>query len=159
MRINKRLSEFDLEFQGNIDVKHILQVLHDDIGLNTIEKNVTNLLKNLKFAPFVGCHMKRPMDHMGFDDPEKPHYLKDLVYVCGAKSIPYTEEHSCCGGGLSIGREHDVVPYARRIMMSVISTGRAGLVVNCPYCFAQFFRSERKINDEYPEKIELLIFT
>jgi len=98
------------------------------------------------------------MDHMGFDDPEKPYYLKDLIKVTEAGLVHYSEEHSCCGGGLSIGREHDAVPFARRVMRSVAASGGQGIVVNCPYCFAQLFRGEIAVEDIYTENLGLPIF-
>lgn len=156
--INSRLADVGLEYHGEIEVKHIIQVLHDDIGMNAIEKNSVNTFDNYKFAPFVGCHVKRPMDHMGFDDPEKPYYLVDLIRSTGAKTAQYIEEHSCCGGGLAVGRELDAVPYARRVLRSAEDAGGAAVVVNCPYCFAQLFRNERMIDDFYSEKMTIPIF-
>jgi CoB--CoM heterodisulfide reductase subunit B len=156
--INEKLSKVGLEYKGIIDVKHVVQVFHDDIGANEIEKKIEHSLGRFNFAPFVGCHVKRPMDHMGFDDPEKPYYLKDLIKVTGAKIVAYSDEHSCCGGGLSIGREHDAVPFARRVLLSAREAGGHGVVVNCPYCFAQLFRSEIAVEDIYSENLGLPIF-
>jgi heterodisulfide reductase subunit B len=157
-QINSMLSDFGLEFKGTIDVKHIIQVLHDDIGTNPIEKAVTKPLKGFKIAPFVGCHVKRPMDHMGFDDPEEPYYLVDLMKVLGGDIISYAEEHSCCSGGLSIARADDVPNSARRMFKSVLDAGGRAMVVNCPYCFAQFFRNLGEVNDIFSEKLDLSIF-
>ncbi len=156
-RINERLKEHGLEFRGTIEVKHVLQVLHDDVGINTIDKAVKIPLGRFTFSPFVGCHVKRPMDHMGFDDPEDPYYLRDLIKATGAKVKRYPEQDDCCGGGFSIGRKDDVVPAARRVLRSVKEEGSDGLVVNCPYCFAQFFAGERKVKEIYFEGLELPI--
>jgi heterodisulfide reductase subunit B len=155
---NKLLSEEGLEFSGSIEVKHIVQVLHDDIGLAKIEKKVTIPLHKFKLAPFEGCHSKRPGDHMGFDDPFEPGYLKDLILGIGANSNSYHEHHSCCGGGLSIGRKDDVAPAARRVINSILDSGGDAMVVNCPFCFAQFFRSEREIREYYPDFQKLPVF-
>jgi heterodisulfide reductase subunit B len=151
--INERLAELDLEFRGIIDVKHIVQVLHDDVGANPIEKACRYRLDRFKFSPFVGCHVKRPMDHMGFDDPEEPFYLRDLIKATGAKVARYPQMDTCCGGGFSIGRKDDVVPAARRVLHSVRDAGGAALVVNCPYCFNQFISGEAKANSQYFEDI------
>jgi heterodisulfide reductase subunit B len=156
--INEILSEFDLEFKGTIDVKHIVQVLHDDVGLLTIDRRIKRLFSGIKMAAFEGCHSKRPMDHMGFDSPFDPAYLGDLIEVLGAKSIPYSEHHSCCGGGLSIARPNDVVPAAKRVLCSAMDSEASAFVVNCPFCFAQFFRSEREIADIYFQDLQLPVF-
>ncbi|ODS38540.1 MAG: hypothetical protein A7315_03250 [Candidatus Altiarchaeales archaeon WOR_SM1_79] len=156
--INKKLKQFDLEFHGTIEVKHILQVLHDDIGLSAIDKKVINSLQGMKFAPFTGCHLKRPMDHMGFDDPEEPKYLGELIKAMGGESILYAEINSCCAGGLSIGRQYDVVPTAKRILKCVLDSGSRAMVVCCPFCFAQFYRSQSEIMDIYSESLKVPVF-
>ncbi len=152
-RINGRLGEYGLEFSGTIEVKHIIQVLHDDVGMNAIDKACKYPLDRFRFAPFVGCHVKRPMDHMGFDDPEDPFYLRDLIKATGARVAKYPQMNECCGGGFSIGSKNDVVPAARRILHSVRDAGGAGVIVNCPYCFNQLNSGERKANSQYFEDI------
>lgn len=109
-------------------------------------------------APFEGCHSKRPMDHMGFDSPFEPVFLEDLVEVTGGKTVSYSEHHSCCGGGLSIARADDVVPAARRVLCSALESKADAFIVNCPFCFAQFFRSEREIKEIYFEDLNLPVF-
>ncbi len=156
--INEKLAELGLEFHGDIEVKHLIQVLHDDIGLNAIEKKVVYPLRSLKCAAFEGCHVTRPMDHMGFEDPKEPSYLEDLIKVIGGDSISYSEQYSCCGGGLSVGRKDDVVPAARRVLLSAIDAGAMAFIVNCPFCFAQFYRSQKEINDIYADNLKLPIF-
>lgn len=157
-KINALLAEYDLEFKGSIRVKHVVQVLHDDVGQLAIERLTVNPLEGFKCASFMGCHVKRPMDHMGFDDPEDPTYLSDLIKVIGGVPISYSQQTSCCGGGLSIGRKDDVVPAARRVLRSALEADAQALVVNCPFCFAQFFRSEKDIQEIYNDGLKLPIF-
>ncbi|UCE73135.1 MAG: 4Fe-4S dicluster domain-containing protein [Methanomassiliicoccales archaeon] len=156
--INELLESFGLEFRGEIEVKHLVQVLHDDVGVGAIEKAVVNPLKGIKCAPFEGCHAKRPSDSMGFDSPDEPFYLADLIEVIGGDVVFYAEQYSCCGGGLSIARKDDVVPAARRVLCSVKEAQAEAIVVNCPFCFAQFYRSEREIYEIYSEKLRLPVF-
>jgi len=156
--INGKLADFDLSFSGTLDVKHILQVLHDDIGMQAIERKIVHPLKRMKCAPFEGCHVVRPMDHMGFENPNDAYYLGDIIRVMDGDIVDYAERHSCCGGGLSIGRKHDVAPAARRIFHSTMESGAEAVVVNCPYCFAQFYRNEHKINDIFAERLDMPVF-
>ncbi len=157
-RVNARLAELGLEFRGSVEVKHVVQVLRDDVGLNAIDQRVVRPLRGARLAAFAGCHVRRPGDHMGFDDPERPHYLGDILRAIGAAPVAYTERDSCCGGGFSIGRKDDVVPAARRVFRSAMGAGGAALVVTCPYCFAQFFAAERRIRDIYFEGLDMPVF-
>jgi heterodisulfide reductase subunit B len=157
--VNRVLEDkFGLRFQGTIDVKHLVQVLHEDIGFNALERASANPLGTLKCAPFGGCHSKRPGDHMGFDDPDDPHFLGDLISAIGGDVVSYAEENSCCGGGLSIGRKDDVVPAARRVLLSAQKAGAEVVVVNCPFCFAQLARSQEAINDIFLDGLHVPIF-
>jgi heterodisulfide reductase subunit B len=156
--INAKLAEFDLEFNGTIEVKHIVEVLHEDIGLLALERSIIRPLNDIKVAPFEGCHSKRPMDHMGFDSPFEPVFLEELVEITGARSVSYSEHHSCCGGGLSIARPDDVVPAAKRVLCSALDSDADAMVVNCPFCFAQLFRSEKEIKEIYFEDLNFPVF-
>jgi heterodisulfide reductase subunit C len=95
---------------------------------------------------------------MGFEDLKEPYYLRDLIKVIGGEPISYSEQYSCCGGGLSVGRKDDVVPSARRILLSSLDAGAKAIVTNCPFCFAQFYRSQKEINDIYAEGLHLPVF-
>ncbi|UCF07456.1 MAG: CoB--CoM heterodisulfide reductase subunit B, partial [Thermoplasmata archaeon] len=69
--VNSLLKDkFGLEFSGTLDVKHVIQVLHDEIGLSALERAAVRPLGKLRCAPFTGCHARRPMDHLGFDSLE-----------------------------------------------------------------------------------------
>jgi heterodisulfide reductase subunit B len=157
-QVNESLATQGLKYQDGVEVKHIVQVLVDDVGMAAIEKRVRYHLKKLKCAPFEGCHVKRPMDHMGFDDPHRPMYLSEVIRAMGGEIVNYPERNSCCGGGLSVGRKDDVIPAARRVIRSVLESGGEALIVNCPFCFAQFYRNEREINEIYLDGIHLPIF-
>lgn len=157
-KVNALLAGFGLKFEGGIEVKHVVEVLHEDIGVGAIDRVVKYPLRKLRVAPFVGCHAKRPMDHMGFDDPYEPYFLTDILETMGAEIVNYPERNSCCGGGLSIGRKHDVVPASRRVLRSVLDNRGEAVVVNCPFCFTQFYRNEQEINEIYQDGLYLPIF-
>jgi ferredoxin len=44
------------------------------------------------------------------------------------------------------------------VFRSAMGEGGTALVVNCPYCFAQFFSAERRIRDIYFEGLDLPVF-
>jgi heterodisulfide reductase subunit B len=156
-RINDILANFGEEFKGTIDVKNILQVLHDDVGTGRIEGSLVHPLNGLGVAPFVGCHVRRPMDKMGFEDPQEPRYLAKLVRVLGGGIVNYTEQNSCCGGGLSVSRKEDAYASSRRILRSARDAGAEAIVVNCPYCYSQFHRDQPAINERFHDGLDIPI--
>jgi heterodisulfide reductase subunit B len=157
-RVNKELSKVDLEFKGILKVKHILEVLHDDIGSTEIEKLIVRNIDDLKVAVHYGCHIVRPEDNMGFDDPAHPVKLDNMVELLGARSIDYPEKYECCGGGLKIASTENAVSFARNKLNHMRDSGADCIVVVCPYCRAQLESSIIEMEDTYNEKFELPIF-
>jgi len=47
----------------------------EDVGLEKIKNAVVNPLTKVKVAEHNGCHMLRPKEYIGFDDPEDPKTL------------------------------------------------------------------------------------
>jgi CoB--CoM heterodisulfide reductase subunit B len=157
-KINDELACFGLEFMGNIKVKHILEVLHDDIGITAIEKLVVRRFEDLRAATHYGCHVTRPEDNMGFDDPKEPKSLDKLVALLGIKSVEYPEKQLCCGGGLKIASTEDAASFARKKIMHIIENGATCIIVSCPYCRAQFESAQAEIRENYNEKLNLPVF-
>lgn len=154
-RINGVLANFGEEFRGTVEVKNILQVLHDDVGIGKIESSLVRPLKEVRCAPFVGCHVRRPLDKMGFEDPQEPRYLASLIKGMGGEVVRYPERNSCCGGGLSVARKEDAFASSRRILRSARDAGAEVMVVNCPYCYSQFHRGQPSINERFHDGLEL----
>jgi len=58
--INEALAEDDLKFAGTSEVRHLIDVLVRDVGLEEIKKRVHRPLTGLKVAPYYGCQILRP---------------------------------------------------------------------------------------------------
>jgi heterodisulfide reductase subunit B len=156
--VNKILKDLDLEFKGTIEVKHIIEVLESDVGPNAIENHLKRPLAGLRAAPFFGCHVIRPEDHLGFDDPKNPQALDRMVRLLGIKTVSYPERNSCCGGGLKIARAEDALNYSRKLLQSMKANGANCVVVSCPYCMVQLEFSQAQINDVFNEEIDMPVF-
>ena len=58
--INSQLKEADLEFKGTIKVRHFVEALYTDIGIEEIKKKITKPLDGVGIAIHYGCHLLRP---------------------------------------------------------------------------------------------------
>jgi heterodisulfide reductase subunit B len=134
-RVNRILSDAGKEFKGNKEVRHYLQVLMNDVGLDRLKKNVSRNLSNLKVASFSGCHMLRPSELLEFDDPERPHIFDDLIEVLGAKSISYRNKLKCCGGLLRGYADDVALAIAREKIVNTTKAAADCIVTICPFCF------------------------
>ena len=151
--INGYLKESGLQFNGTIKTKHILQVLMEDVGLEKIKNRVVKPLTMLKVAEHVGCHLLRPKEYIGFDDPEDPQTLKELIEITGATCLDYTNKTECCGAP-SVGVSDKVALQLARDKLNNVKIAEAqALITICPFCHIMFdtneLRIERMFNETY----------
>ncbi|MBN1802075.1 MAG: CoB--CoM heterodisulfide reductase subunit B [Candidatus Lokiarchaeota archaeon] len=150
--VNNVLKEIGKEFKGTIEIKHLLQVLKDDIGLDKIKNLVTNPLTGVKIASHPGCHILCPEDIIGFDDPTDPINFDKLVEALGATSIDYIGKANCCGVSLSLAGDKEASNKAiRDKLVNVKEAGAQVLTTGCPFCFTQFDMGQITASRTYPE--------
>jgi heterodisulfide reductase subunit B len=159
--INSHLKEAGLEFKGTVEAKHIMQVLIEDIGLEKIKKAVVKPLTAFKVAEHNGCHILRPKEYIGFDDPEDPKTLKTLIQATGATCLDYMDETECCGAP-SVGVSDKVaLQLARDKLNHVKMVCAQALVTICPFCHIMYDTNELRIEKMFNETygIPILHFT
>jgi len=150
-QINAHLKESELEFKGTVEAKHILQVLMEDVGLDKIKGAVVKPLTMLKVAEHVGCHLLRPKEYIGFDDPEDPTTLKKLIEATGATCVDYTDETECCGAP-SVGVNDKVaLALARDKFRHVKAAEAQALITICAYCHIMYDTNELRIEKMFNE--------
>ena len=136
--INKMLAEKGLKYQGKVQVKHLLSVLYQDVGVDALKSKVSVSYKDLKIATHYGCHALRPSEVTQFDDPVAPVIFDELVKLTGAKSIEWPTKLECCGAPL-MGINDDLsANLARKKLNDGIKAGAEYLCTACPYCQIQF---------------------
>jgi heterodisulfide reductase subunit B len=150
-QINTHLKESGLEFRGSVTTKHLLQVLMEDIGIEKIKANVTRPLTMLNVAEHNGCHILRPKEYIGFDDPENPQMLKALIEVTGATCLDYIDETECCGAP-SVGVNDKMALQLARDKLNHIKMVEAqALITICPFCHIMYDTNELRIEKIFNE--------
>ena len=123
-------------YDGSVAVRHLIEVLLEDVGIPNLKKRLARSLNGLKVASYYGCLLVRPHDITGFDDAENPTSLDRLVEAMGGEGVDWSCKVDCCGGGLNLTRTDVVV----RLSNSIIDMGRASgadcIAVACPMCQA-----------------------
>ena len=122
------------DYDGSVRVRHFLEVLHEDVGLDTIEKALKHSLNGLKVACYYGCLLVRPHEVTQFDDPENPTFLDRLVTAMGGESLEWPHKLECCGGGLSMSRTDVVVNLVDSIVGMAKAAGAECITTSCPMC-------------------------
>lgn len=106
-KVNEALEAGGLQYTpGTLDVRHLIDILVYDVGLDTIRSKVVRPLKGLKVAPYMGCMLPRPDYKHRWTDHEHPTELDDVLRALGADVIDYPLTSECCGGHMTqIGPE------------------------------------------------------
>jgi heterodisulfide reductase subunit B len=154
--VNAVLEREGLPYEGEVEVKHLLYVLHREVGVEAIKKKIAKTFKGLKIAAHYGCHALRPSQVVRFDDPVTPSIFDQLVEATGAESIAWPMKLECCGAPL--WGVHDQL--STEITLKKLKNGRESgadyLCTACTYCQIQFdtvqqmILSQRGLNHPLP---------
>jgi heterodisulfide reductase subunit B len=144
--MRRRVGEvLERDYSGSVKVRHLLEVLLEDVGLAAIKRAVRCPLRGLKVACYYGCLLVRPPQVMKFDDPENPNSLDRLVTALGAESLEWPGKVECCGGGLSLSRTDVVVTLSGSLLDQAASAGADCVAVSCPMCQVNLDLRQRDI--------------
>ncbi|MEA1968084.1 MAG: CoB--CoM heterodisulfide reductase iron-sulfur subunit B family protein [Thermodesulfobacteriota bacterium] len=141
-KIDEVLAEEELELQGNLEVRHLLDVLANDIGADKIRKNLAKELTGLKIAPYYGCQALRP--YKIFDDPEEPRSMEPLIRACGAEVFQWDMGAKCCGASNMNTKKESAEKLVQEILSD--AEGADAIVTVCPMCQLNLEGFQQKIS-------------
>ncbi|MBI4292616.1 MAG: CoB--CoM heterodisulfide reductase iron-sulfur subunit B family protein [Betaproteobacteria bacterium] len=156
-KINANLATIGLEYRGSVEVTHILWVLLRTIGAEQLAKKIVRPLRGLRVAPFYGCHILRPKDVLGFDDPDSPTSLDSLIRLLGAEPVDYDGKKRCCGFHVLMTKEDLALKISGR-RLTQAREGQADCVVTtCPLCHSSLDPYQAAVESKLGKKIALPI--
>ena len=121
-----------LDYKGTIKVRHPLDVLVNDVGLEKISKFIRKPLKNLKLAAYYGCQLVRP--YATFDDQYDPVTMDNLIKAAGAECVDWPLKTHCCGGSLTGTVPDAGLRLAYNLIREAKRRGAGAMVTPCPLC-------------------------
>lgn len=122
------------DYDGSVEVRHFVEILLEDTGLDKIRSQFKKSLNGLKVASYYGCLLVRPSNVTGFDDAENPQSLDKLVTAMGGQSLEWPYKVECCGGGLSLTRADVTARLSAKIVEAAVAEGADCIAVACPMC-------------------------
>ncbi len=144
---NGIIAEFGRDFQGKIGVKHNVEVLYEDSGLEAIRKK-SKIDLPLKVAVHYGCHMFRTFEEDG-DEWRIPNMMKELVECLGCEVVDYGLEKLCCGfPSMMVDKKFALDERVRPKLEAITDSGADCVVLNCPSCLVQFESSQAALRRE-----------
>lgn len=134
-RINEALSAGGLHYDpGSVDVRHALDIIFNDIGLERVKELVKKPLKGMRLAAYYGCMIVRPDLHNRFEAPEYPNVLEQLLKALGAEVIDFPMKTHCCSGHMTQISGETAYELIRRLVYGATRYEADMLVTLCPMC-------------------------
>lgn len=133
-RSNQELSRIGLRYNATVEVRHFLWVLIADYGLDRLKEQVKRPLSDLSVAPYYGCHILRPSDVLGFDDPDNPRSLHNLIVALGGRPADFSSQADCCGFHMMTIDENRAARHAGGLLVDAQQQGADVMVTACPLC-------------------------
>ncbi|HKZ69696.1 MAG TPA: CoB--CoM heterodisulfide reductase iron-sulfur subunit B family protein [Anaerolineales bacterium] len=161
-RVNTALAAGGLHYQaGSLTIRHLLDVIINDIGLETVKQKVTRPLKGLRVAPYLGCMVPRPDYEKRWSNPEYPNELDRLLTALGAEVIDFPLKTHCCGGHMPHISPETAFELIRRLI-SAADQYKADLMVTlCPMCQLNIDAYQGEMNAHFRTeyRMPILFFT
>ena len=131
--INWQLEYDEIQYNGEMEVKHFLEVLRDSIGFEEVARVVEKPLDGLKVASYYGCMLLHP-EKAQIDDEEAPTVMENLVYSMGAEVIDWPFFKYCCGSYHIVDEVGLVNTQVKKIITGAKNRGANAIIVACPLC-------------------------
>ncbi|MBW1806098.1 MAG: hypothetical protein JRJ06_07000 [Deltaproteobacteria bacterium] len=146
--INTVLGKEGLTYGGDVAIRHLLEILYNDIGIEGIRERIIKSFKGLKIAVHYGCHILRPKQLVQFDAPGTASIFDQLVELTGAELVPWQTQLECCGSSMW-GVDDDLsMDLMQKKVSDAKQSGADYLCVACSYCQVQFDRVQRMCSEK-----------
>jgi succinate dehydrogenase / fumarate reductase, cytochrome b subunit len=134
-RVNGVIADTGYQYRGTTKVKHLLWMIVEDVGLDNLRPLIKRKLTGLNVAPFYGCYILRPEEHLGLrEKPERSTYLEKIIELIGATPVEYLGKSKCCGFPMLTFNPNTSLKMAGKHLAEAKSKGADILVTPCPLC-------------------------
>ena len=151
--VNKALGTAHLTYSGNTPVRHPLDILVHDVGLDAIKAKVKKSLKGLKVAPYYGCQIVRP--YSTFDNQYNPTTMDRLLEALGATVVEFPLKTRCCGGSLTGTLPEPGLLCTYILLKEAKKRGADVIATTCPLCQFNLDGYHDKIEAKWHESVRI----
>ncbi len=154
--VNAALAEIGLKIEGaQPQARHMVEVLIEDIGYETLGSGVKKPLEGIKIAGYVGCQTNRPFGIAG-ESFENPKYLDQMIETMGAQAVDrYDKKVACCSGALMFSEPEKGQALVKDIIEAAYDGGADMIVTPCPLCQMNVESYQPDINKKFGTKFNM----
>ena len=158
-KVDQALRKDNLDYNLSLKVRHPLEVLVNDVGIDTIASQARIRLDGVKIAQYYGCQIVRP--DRGLDNKDNPQMMDSLFEALGAENVYFPMKVRCCGGMLMTTYPDVGLELNKEILECAHENGADLVVTTCPLCQINVEAYQDKINKKFKTDFHLpiLFFT
>lgn len=149
--LDEILGAAGLRYLGKCRVRHLAEVLANDIGGEAVANRVRRSLSRLRVVPYYGCQIGRPHDEYG--GPDLPASIDGLIEAAGAELVPYLWKTHCCGGVLMATEKSIGMKLVTELLAA--AQGADCIVTVCPTCQMNLDAYQREVSMELGVRIRI----
>jgi heterodisulfide reductase subunit B len=149
-KINNFMWNETVDYEADVKVMHLLELLRDDIHFEHVAEKVVKPLQRLKISNYYGCLLVRPKD-IGFDDVENPTVMEKLMTALGAEPVDFPYKTECCAAYQTVDNPGIVADRTHRIINSAREQGAEVVVVSCPLCAFNLDYRQKETIRKFPD--------
>lgn len=145
-----------LPLLDSVQVRHPLEVLYHDVGVERLRAKVVRRWQGGRIACYYGCQAVRPYSEV--DRAHDPNRMDELLQAAGIPTVDFPLKTKCCGGSLT-GTIHAVGVRLNYILLKeTVRKGAQAIPTLCPLCQFNLDAYQAEIRREARESLALPIF-
>jgi heterodisulfide reductase subunit B len=158
-KVDHLLGQSGLKYGLTTRVRHPLDILVNDVGLEKIAAAAKRSLEGVAFAPYYGCQIVRP--ERGFDDCEFPTTMDTLFERLGARAVYFPLKTRCCGGMLMTTFPDVALQLVKDLLECAAENGAQCMITTCPLCQVNMEAYQDKVNKTFGTsyRVPVMYFT
>ncbi len=126
--INERLARQELKADGDMKIRHFLEILVDDVPEDVWQGNAFDM----RVAAYYGCQLTRPWADL--DDSERPAILERFIERIGFLPVEHSAKTLCCGASHAVPYAKACLPMISRIVNGIRDKEAEIVTTICPMC-------------------------
>lgn len=154
----RRIEGISDKYNGNFNIKYILDFFWEDISEKTLMEKVEKPLCGLSAVCYYGCVVVRPPRITDAKNPENPQAMDRLMKSLGAEVRAWSYKTDCCGGSLIFTRPNIAKKLTAKILDMAEEAGAKCIVTGCPICQSNLDSRQAEISAESGKKYNTPIF-
>jgi len=126
--INNELRVIERSYSRNVEVKNVIELLHDEVGIDILKRHFVKRMDNIRVAVHPGCRILHEKDLT-----EK---MNKLITATGASLVEWKAREMCCGVPSMYNDPEFALNQRAKIKVEGLRSVRPDCVaLVCPACY------------------------